>query len=150
MKFLEAHRVAPKLWVGSVPPDKLSAHGVDVVVLCAADQQHPAPDVFTIRAPIRDSNLTGEEFSRALRAAKMVSHARAAGQRVLVTCAAGVNRSALVAAMSLMLHERLPAADAIVQIRRFRRPPVGMMPLSNPTFVEALRALERKLKRGRL
>jgi protein-tyrosine phosphatase len=136
--------------VGSVPPNRLRETGVDVVVLCAEEMQHLAPDVFTVRVPLRDSRLTDTEFSRALRAANGVSQAREAGKRVLVTCAAGVNRSALVAAMSLMLHERLPAADAIVQIRHFRRPPVGMMPLSNPTFVEALRVLERKLRRDRV
>ncbi len=67
--------------------------------------------------------------------ADLVRDLRAAGKRVLVHCAAGINRSGLLAAASL-IREGYDADDAIETVRRAR---TGA--LNNPEFVEALRAL---------
>jgi protein-tyrosine phosphatase len=67
-----------------------------------------------------------------------------AGKRVLVTCHMGINRSASVAALSLMQLERLPAGIAIERVRSARGPHVPMTPLCNSSFVEALHFFERK------
>lgn len=72
---------------------------------------------------------------------------------MLVTCQMGINRSSLVAAMSLMQHEvfdgrvtRLSAQQAVWQIRSTRKPAIGLKPLSNKTFVSALHRLEEMLR----
>jgi hypothetical protein len=67
--------------------------------------------------------------------ADLVRDLRAAGKRVLVHCAAGINRSGLLAAASL-IREGYDADEAIDTVRRAR---TGA--LNNPEFVEALRAL---------
>ena len=67
--------------------------------------------------------------------ADLVRSMRAAGKRVLVHCAAGINRSGLLAAASL-IREGYDADDAIGTVRAAR---TGA--LNNPEFVEALRSL---------
>ncbi len=138
----DATRVGPKLWVGRVPPPYLRRVGFDVVALCAEEHQSIPVDIARISVPLRDAELTRPEFARAIYAAKKISDLRRHGQRVLVTCAMGVNRSAFVAALSLMQLDDLSAARAIHRIRRLRGPYTRIMPLSNPSFVEALRRFE--------
>ena len=60
-----------------------------------------------------------------------------------MTCQAGVNRSAFVAALALMF-SGLGAGEAVELIREKRKPPIGMTPLCNTTFVELLFKLEKK------
>ena len=67
--------------------------------------------------------------------ADLVRSMRAAGKRVLVHCAAGINRSGLLAAASL-IREGYDVDDAIETVRSAR---TGA--LNNPEFVEALRAM---------
>ena len=148
MKKIDASRIYPKLWVGSFPPPQLRAAGFDAVVLCASESQHVKPDIFTIRAPFDDAGrpITTEEFHRAWKASKVVTKLRANGKRVLVTCHMGVNRSAFVAALSLMQLEGLPAKIAIERVRKERQPAVdrtGHRVLGNESFVEALHKYER-------
>jgi protein-tyrosine phosphatase len=95
-----------------------------------------------IRVPLDDAQITNIEFARAIRAAQKVSDLRRVGKRVLVTCAMGINRSAFVAALSLMQLNRLTAAQAVQHIRQIRGQQTVIPPLSNPSFVEALRRFE--------
>lgn len=134
-----ATRVGYKLWVGSVPSPYLRQVGYGAVALCAVEHQDILPDIPTIRAPIRDADLTDEEFAVAVKAAEEVSKFRRRGVEVLVTCRMGVNRSAFVAALSLMQLEKLSARQAIRQVREARGPDTWITPLSNPSFVNALR-----------
>ena len=68
----------------------------------------------------------------------MVHVLRMRGRRVLVTCAAGVNRSAFVAAEALV-RGGWTSAGAIERIQERRIPPVGMpTPLSNRQFVRLI------------
>ena len=61
---------------------------------------------------------------------------------LLVTCALGVNRSALVAALAMILLAHKPGWWAIEQIRQKRTPRArAMLPLSNSSFVDYLRSL---------
>ena len=53
--MVDAHRVAPKLWVGSLPPEQLKAEGFDVLVLCAKEHQDVRADIFTLRVPLVDT-----------------------------------------------------------------------------------------------
>lgn len=147
--MIDATRVGSKLYIGSRPGPELLKHGFDVVVLCAKERQDVWPDIHTIRVPFNDSELSYRTYTRAVKAAMAVTRYRLAGQRVLVTCNMGVNRSALVAALSLMQLERLSARDVLERIRRLRGPHVQFVPLSNPDFEEALYHFERLARGGR-
>lgn len=145
---IEAHRVASKLWVGSFPVSPTVCDHFDVVVLCAVEHQSvPFKGCHIIKAPLDDARPTAQEVHIAISAAKTIHELRRRGKRVLVTCAQGVNRSALVAAMALML-EGHSAQSAIHTIREHRRPPIGLTPLFNPHFQALLRQLDRRNRRG--
>jgi protein-tyrosine phosphatase len=134
---IEAHRVAPKLYVGSSPPAVLKYRGFDVSVLCALEDQSPR-GILTLHVPLVDiEELHPGEIHEAAAVAQVVHNFRQDGSRVLVTCAAGVNLSAFVAALTLVCGGWTPAG-AIERIRERRVPPVGMRPLSNRRFVRAI------------
>ena len=135
---IDAHRIAPKLWVGSAPG---AAHCApfDVIVLCAVEYQ-PSLPCRTIHAPFDDTaHPSSEDLRTALDAAKAVNVQRARGRRVLVSCIQGRNRSALVAAIALMLAEGLSAQQAISAVRAQRKLPSGELVLANPAFVAFLK-----------
>lgn len=134
--------VVPGLFVGSKPapgryPD------LDVIVLAAEEYQPPAhlfPDVEVLHAPLDDAPdrlMRDDEIATAMRAADRVARRLRAGRRVLCSCAMGLNRSSLVAAIALHdVHGMSP--DAIVaRIRRAR----GPWALSNPNFEKLLRVV---------
>ena len=91
----------------------------DVVVTLYADAQ-PAPwGVEELRYGFPDSRLTPRAIERAVRLAEQ-AHARwQAGERVLIRCQAGMNRSGLVMALTLM-HAGRSAGEAIGLIRERR------------------------------
>ena len=157
---IDAHRVGSKLWVGSCPilwgieapltiPEILKARGFDLVVLCAEELQELPLGVPMLKVPLDDHEITIGEYRRALRAASLITKRRKQNERILVTCQMGVNRSSLVAAMSLMLHERLTAKQAIEQIQERRKPAIRMQPLVNKSFVGALHKLDGLIARSR-
>lgn len=131
---LEAHRVAPKLWVGSSPPMALEKEGFSLSVLCALEDQQ-VRDIETLRVPLVDmeQRMARDDIALAFAAACQINDARNANRRVLVTCQAGVNRSAFVAALALVRGGWTPQG-AIERIRERRVPPVGMTPLCNRVF----------------
>ena len=138
--MIDAHRIAPRLYIGSLPPESLREHGFDVVVLCAREHQDLEIDVITLRAPLDDHEkvkIDPMDMSMALLVAQYIHSYRKKGARVLVTCAAGVNRSSFVAALSL-IHGGWTPSGAIERIRECRVPPIGLTPLSNRQFVNLL------------
>ena len=152
--FLDANEITPLLWQGSVPPrgDRLNQVGIKVLVLCAREWQfrekpEPFLGVRIIRAPNDDSPkypLTREKLRIALWAAGEVSRAIQAGEQVLVTCAAGLNRSGLVSALTLHKLYGWSGERCIRQVQEKRRNSAahpGLGALSNPEFVTALRRL---------
>jgi hypothetical protein len=146
---LDADEVAPALFVGSVPPPDVGAHGFDAVVLCAEEHQYPAhrfPGVEVLHAPLDDAPwrpMTRREVTIALAAARRVAALLAAGKRVLVTCAAGLNRSALVAGLAMRILLRVGGVAAIGAIRAAR----STCALCNERFVDLL--LHRRPRRSR-
>jgi hypothetical protein len=56
------------------------------------------------------------------------------GQRVLVTCRAGLNRSGLIVASTLLRTTRMSPTQIIRMVREKRSP----MALNNPAFVHAI------------
>lgn len=133
---LDASCIHKRLWIGALPPIERDLPTFDVLALCAQEFQ-PAQLRFTgrvLRIPIPDARLTDAELRRALHGGQLVGRELAAGRRVLVTCRAGLNRSALVAALALGVVTRAQGAD-VIEVIRARR---SAQALSNPYFVEVI------------
>lgn len=126
--------------------------GFDMIVLCARELQLPPetfPGVDVVHAPNDDSvalPLTKEKLRIAIRAADAVARRIQDGGRVLVTCAAGLNRSGLVSALAL--HKLYGwAGDECVRTVRAKRVASKRHPgkaLSNAEFVAAIRRLQAR------
>jgi protein-tyrosine phosphatase len=136
---MDASNVATRLWVGAAPPFDRDLPTFDTMVLCAAELQ-PERVAFhglLIRCPIPDDALNQVELTRVLLASMAVANSIARGDRVLVTCAQGLNRSALVAALALHRLTRMSSRELIVHMRLRRHPNA----LFNPHFQEILHRL---------
>ena len=137
---LDASNIAKRLWIGGKPPVDRDLP-FDVLALCAAEVQ-PDEIVFprtVVRVPLPDAELASYQRRRALQGAQFVARHLAGGKRVLVTCYAGLNRSALVAGLALGMITRMKP-DEIVDLIRARR---SSEALNNSHFVEYLRRFNR-------
>lgn len=144
--LLDVTKVGRKLYQGSqpVPGPSVRRCGFDVLVLAAKEIQPPPslyPGVEIVRARIDDSGppLTREEWIEAVRAGRHVAGKVVAGQRVLTTCAKGLNRSGMVNAIALHLLTGRSGAEIVDYLRKKRQ---GA--LSNRYFVHALSQLTAK------
>lgn len=147
----EASEVAPGLYVGSKPAH--GRHPYDVIVLAAQEYQPHAtrfPGAHVIHVPFDDAPwraMRPEEITGAVRTGQMVARHLRAGQRVLVSCAMGLNRSALVAAIAMHDVHGMDADEIVARIRRAR----GAWALSNPNFEKLLRVvIDTKIDAKRL
>lgn len=143
---VDAHVVAPNLSVGAAPPSELKKHGYGIVVLCAEEHQNVKTDVPTIHLPLFDTEAEGVQTVSAANLHKTVSALAELRkkQHVLVTCFAGKNRSAFVAALVLVKGGWTPAG-AIERIRNTRvLPPHLGKPLSNRRFVKLIHDYGRR------
>lgn len=136
--ILDVTKVAPKLYIGSAPPEgyAVAQAGFDTLVLCAKEYQPPDssfPGVKVIRCPIDDAELTPLEATQVRQASRLVAGELARGRRVLVTCQMGRNRSGLVLARALMKVSGAPASVVVPHIQYLRR-----NALTNRSFVRAL------------
>jgi protein-tyrosine phosphatase len=119
--------------------------GFNAVVLAAEEWQFPAEmfeGVAVIHAPNNDdgSPLTRDQLSIAVNAARQAATRIQDGQKVLSTCAAGVNRSGLVSALTL--HFRYGwSGDRCIEVVRKKRKLSNRLALSNQFFTQALRRL---------
>jgi protein-tyrosine phosphatase len=143
---MDADRIIPGLYLGSSPL-VYDCSRFDVVVLAARElQQPPYGSCRVIHAPFNDTRQPSrEEVLTALQAARKVRAELQHGQRVLVSCAAGINRSALIVALVLMM-EGASASQAIRLVRNKRKPPWPwntMVPLANPAFVQILQCYKQ-------
>jgi protein-tyrosine phosphatase len=138
---LDATTIAPFVAMGSAPPTGCAVHdaGYSVLVLAARKYQpknDEIPCVWIVRAPLRDAELTEEMKTIAWSAAKDAARFVRAKQSVLVTCYAGINRSALITALILNETYGLSGREAIVRIRSMRS-----VALTNASFVSYLRTI---------
>jgi hypothetical protein len=101
----------------------------DAVATLFAWAQPVGWEVEELRYGFGDGSLRGADAARVIRAARWVHDRWRAGDRVLVRCQAGLNRSGLVTALVLILEGWQPA-DAIGHLRERRSPYV----LFNPHF----------------
>lgn len=100
----DASRIAPRLWQGADPPQGtfLRRMNVDVLILCAEERQHDPslfPGLIIVKAPMDDGEVV--PVDTAMKAAKAAASLHRAGNRILVCCHAGLNRSGLVTALTL-------------------------------------------------
>lgn len=146
---MSQNEVAPGLFVGSKPPPGRHAC-VDAIVLAAMEYQPRAdqfPGAEVLHAPLDDDPtrpMREDEIAIATKAAGRVARRLRAGKRVLCTCAAGLNRSALIAALAMNDVFGMSADEIIARLRRAR----GSWALSNPNF-ERLVRVAIDVKRGR-
>lgn len=146
---LDAHRVHPGLWQGSVPPTGSAVRkaGFDLVVLCALVAeyrycygQEPEsslfPGVMLHCCPLDDAILSADELRRAKEAAHLVARVVRMRGRVLTSCMQGRNRSGLVSALALRKLTGISGVGAVERVKRART-----NALTNDSFVAALERL---------
>jgi len=160
--MIDADEIVPGLWQGSVPPQgaELQKAGFDLVVLSAREWQ---PDVFddgffegveVVTAPLDDDEIVPiprEDLRGALKAAHLSAEAIADGKKVLITCAAGMNRSGLISAMTMHLLYGWAGEVCMQEVREgrgVRRD--GMWPLDNRQFEDLLERLPARQARYEL
>lgn len=132
-----------RLFQGSFPPcgAPLRARGFSLLVLAARELQPPDqcyPGVRIVRVPLDDNPRlppNAHEVEQIMKAAADAANIVRRGGKVLITCAAGWNRSGLITATALRYLGMSGAqATAHVQARREDA-------LINPAFVAFLKPL---------
>lgn len=140
-----ATRLLPRLWQGSAPPPGTSLRKpkIDVLVLTAEEYQ-PAdseyPGVVVRRVALDDSGVpaTPKEFADAHQLANDLAQRWARGERLLVTCWMGRNRSGIVSALTIRRATGVSGAAAMQIVQAARE---GA--LMNEWFADHLRGLGR-------
>jgi protein-tyrosine phosphatase len=137
------------LWQGPWPDDLnliVEKLRLDLIVNLEFAQHDPfrqsSRPFDTIWFPIHDSNRL-PELRKLHRVSGCVTERIKAGQRVLVHCAAGLNRSGLVTALVVRQYYGINGASA-VDLLRSKRP----WALCNPTFAEYVASLKEPRNRG--
>jgi protein-tyrosine phosphatase len=137
-----------RLSVGSAPTDgRALGRSFTRIYLCATDWQPELADFpgRVRRRPFRDTaQPTRREVILVFKIAGEVASDLARGETVLVTCAMGRNRSALVCALALsfLTGESAMALGRFVQRRRID--PAGVHALQNPAFWRILALADRQ------
>jgi hypothetical protein len=139
--------ICPNLFIGALPPPgrKLQNAGIECVLFCASEYQPPKSIYKNVKCfyfPLDDSVLTQGIMQNAGAGAKKLRACLDGNVPTLVTCQMGINRSAFVAALALMLPARgktatpscLTGQQAISLIREKRSPSC----LTNPHFFSKL------------
>jgi protein-tyrosine phosphatase len=139
-----AHRILPRLWQGSAPPEggELRRRGFEALVLAAEEHQPPAECFRHMRvhhAPLDDhlQPLTAEEWDRIIDASMFAYKNVMLGRKTLVTCQMGINRSGIITAMTVCQLAGVSGRAAVDLIQR-QRPGA----LLNTSFV---RQIERAM-----
>ncbi len=145
---LDAHPVFKRLWVGSRPPVDRPLPEFTTLILAARENQPQALGFKgkVLRCPIDDGKLTQAEAKLVLETALEAVADYRAGGRILSTCHAGLNRSALVAAVVLVELTRASPAQIIERIRSTR----NRQCLANHSFQAFLSGIPRNFGRSKV
>ena len=142
---MSASRIAEGLWVGSAPPPGDYVGQFDVMVFTAEEYQPPDgrfPGVRVRHYPFDDDpEPDPADLMTAWSAGEAVAKDLRRGRKVLVSCAMGRNRSALVAALALYMVTGHSGAEVLALVRAKRVDDTGVRALSNPAFQRYLRSL---------
>ena len=143
------NEIVPRLHVGGAPFYRGVANydvgDYDTIVLCADNFQYAGRDLDLfggtelLRCPFVDgAHISVSEWRQIRLTANTVAIRHKHGERILVTCAAGVNRSAFVTALAMLeIWPALTAEEVIATIRKQRKLDFGEA-LFNQTFVELI------------
>lgn len=140
MPYVDFDKVYENIHVGAFPVDGgrlVHPPGIEVVAFCAKEMQ-PTNDeieragIHGLKVPLDDAKITPDEIKAARRAAALLSrHA----EPMLVTCQMGVNRSALIAALVIVIRSGKPGWWAKEVVRVHRKPRAyGWRVLGNQSF----------------
>lgn len=146
-----------RLYMGAFPQPgtNVGAEGFDLLVICAVERLYllgrpsesfttAAFSCPTLHAPFDDGAVDDEVVANVVRGVKATTRALVDGEKVLVTCNAGKNRSGLVVAVSLLaLFPKMLPNDVVALIRRRRKLPYGDRALTNEDFVALIRCWKR-------
>ncbi len=148
----DAHEIIPRLWLGNrraaANMEWLQMNNINVVVNCSKDIPF-ADDTEvvrrrTYRIPIDDS-LRDHDINYLTTASEEVAltllREYKSGARILVHCAAGMQRSAASVAIFLMTLNHWPAEYTVKYIRSIR--PIAFRPGIN--FLPSIQEYERRL-----
>ncbi len=133
-----ANLVRPRLWLGNYDAARderfIQANNINVVFNCTKDLEYlQTPDVLRrYRVPV-DDNLRDEEIANMEKWAPeiimLLMQEYKNGNTILVHCAAGMQRSAAVVAMLLIILEGLTPDQAIAAVQAKR--PIAFRPSAN-------------------
>lgn len=147
-----AHEIIPRLWLGNKvaaldDPKWLTDHGVTTVFNCTKQIPFSDPVQHRYRVPV-DDNLQPIEIQHmgdwAAEIQLKLSREYREGRTVLVHCHAGMQRSAAVVAMFLMLLYGWPAEKAMAYVKERR--PIAFFPSAN--FLPAIKRWEAELRKA--
>lgn len=140
-----ANLIIPRLWLGNraaaLNPDFLRENNINVVVNATKNIEFIGTTQYKYRVPV-DDNLEDTEIDNMAKWApeivyNILKHYRA-GDTILVHCAAGMQRSAAIVAMTLIALRDMNADEAIAFIKKQRR--IAFFPATN--FKRAIHAFE--------
>ena len=136
--------VYPNLFVGAKPPEGslLRSLGFSLLVLAADEHQPRAsqfPGVRVLRPRMLDDGTETPQdvIRKACPFAREVANAVRSGQKVLVTCQWGYNRSGITAALA-MRKLGMSADAALKRLRSSRPAHDGFKALGTPEYRQAL------------
>ena len=137
------------LYQGGAPTqmDELRRDKFDVIVFCATDFQPSANAYFPtdcIFCPFKDNDAgpSPAKLKEIYELADKISMMIMGGKKVLITCAAGLNRSGLLTALVINKLTGWGGAACINLVRSKRRIVAGMSPLYNQAFVKILQSIK--------
>lgn len=143
--MIDSHQILPNISIGGAPPEGyfVSNAGFDILVLCAIERQlknFTNVDVYNIE--LSDDGidlLTFDQKRDSLILADKLANEIRFGKNILFTCMMGLNRSSLIAAITIMLLYPEKSLNETMSLIRENR---GRWALSNHDFVEYLRLIE--------
>ncbi len=134
----ENTQLLDRLYIGPAPKE---CGDFTLIVLCAQEYQPRSSEMCCcklIHAGIDDGNLTPREARIAENASDLIAQAWKKGEKILVTCMMGRNRSALVSALAIAKINQIPRPIAAQYVRSRRRDALGVQALQNRTFLAYL------------
>lgn len=143
--------IIPRIWLGNrlaaADPDFLQKNNITAVFNCTKDLPFHPSALRKYRLPV-DDNLEPVEIANMERwapeAVYKVLNEYKQGNTILIHCFAGMQRSAALLAMTLMVMTRKPTEEIVAFIRSKRV--IAFFPGEN--FGKAMRGFERTLKGG--